>query len=367
MQHDPDVPDLTHDKNDWLLALILDEIRKSKKVSDPASLDKVAQGIAQTTANLYAELILKYLESNLEHIVDKRRIDARHFEERLLQRWKKPIDLLEVFIQMCYEAGKEFNNEYRSTAAKTHDYVFDVLTKLHARGCQISYEILSLLKAGLADGAYARWRTLHEIAAIAYFIEVQGQEVAKRYLKYETVETYRESLEYQEHCRELGYEPPTEKELVATKARYNDVLKTYGTDFGKPYGWIPESALKRRTFAQIEKAVRLDKLRPYYLMACHNVHSGPKGIKFRLGLLKGGPQESMLLAGPSNYGLADPGQAATISLNQITTCLLSTRTTLERLSIMKAMQKLVEQINPAFAEVQLQMEKEEDSRNGDYS
>lgn len=350
---------MTYDKNDWLLSLILDQIKKSKKARDSKSLAKCTKLIISTIIPQFAELILKSIESNLAEILDRRRTYTRQFEERLLKRWKKPIDLLEVLVEICCEAGAELNNEYRGTAAKSHDYVFDVLTRLHARACQISHEILSLLKAGLADGAHARWRTLHEIAVIACFIKDQGQDVAKRYLHYEIMETYREVLEYQKHCHELGYEPLTEKELHRIKMKHDEVLKTYGSDFGKQYGWIPKDILKERTFAGIEKSERFDKLRPYYRMACHNVHSGPKGIEFRLGLLRGGSSRSILLAGPSNYGLADPGQGAAISLNQITTRLLSIRPTIERVSTMKVMQKLVEEINPAFCEVQVQIEKEE--------
>jgi len=362
-QHDYVVLDLAHDKNDWLRALILDEIGKSKKIPDPLLLEKAAKEIVQTTVDQYAELILKFVESNLDGIVDKKRSYARQFEERLLRRWKKPLALLEILVQMCYEAGEELNNECRSTAVESNDYLFDVLTRLHARGCQVSHEILVLLKAGLADGAHARWRTLHEIAVVACFMKDQGSDVAKRYLYHEITETYKEALVYQKHCRRLGYEPLTDKELEAIRKRSEEVLKTYGKDFREEYGWVPKSILIERNFAEIEKHVKLGHLRPYYRTASQNVHSGPKGIGVKLGLLRGGSTKNVLLAGPSDYGLADPGQNAAISLYQITTCLLSIRPTFERLGTMKAMQKLVEQINPAFVEVQLQIEEEEELRS----
>jgi hypothetical protein len=342
-----------------LLDFVLYEIRKSKEISDHVLLDKGAQGTIEKTTDRFAELILKSVESNLDSIVTKRRADTREFHDRLRQRWKKPIDLLEVFIQMCYEAGAELNNEYRSAAAASNDYLFDVLTKLHARACQITYEVLCLLKAGLADGAHARWRTLHEIAVDAYFVKEHGLDVAKRYLLHDTIAIYKDALAYQEHCRRLGYEPLTDREFKVVETRYRQMRETYGSEFAEDYGWVPNNILSKRDFAHMEKHVKLDYLRPYYRMASKNVHSGSKGIKFKLGLMLGGRDESTLIAGPSNYGLADPGQAAAISLHQITICLLSTRTTLERLSVMKALQKLVEQLNPAFVEVQAQIEREE--------
>jgi len=350
---------LTSNKNDWILSLILEKIGKSKKAPS-LSPSRLAKTVVSTIVPKYADLIVKSVKSNLPEILERRRTHERDFEERLLERWKKPLDLLEVLVEISLESGAEVNSEYRSTAAKSHDYVFDVLTRLQARSCQISDEILRLLKAGLADGAHARWRTLHEIAVISYFVKREGQEVAERYLDYGIVETYRESLQYRKHCQQLGQEPPTKEELDRLEMAYDKVLEKYGSDFGAKYGWIPEKVSKERTFAGIEKSVGLDKHRPYYMMACHNVHSGPKGIQFRLGLglLRRPLRTPIILAGPSNYGLADPGQETAISLAQTTTCLLSTRPTIERVSIMGAITKLVDEIQLAFCEAQAQIEKE---------
>ena len=68
------------------------------------------------------------------------------------------------------ESGDLFNESF----GKNNDQVFFVLWRLHARSCQITMEILALLKSGFADGAHARWRTLHEIAVTALFIKQQG-------------------------------------------------------------------------------------------------------------------------------------------------------------------------------------------------
>ena len=94
-------------------------------------------------------------------------------------------------------------------------------------------------------------------------------------------------------------------------------------------------------------------------MACINVHAFAKSLKFRLGLIQDNSRQEILLAGPSNYGLADPAQNAAISLHQITTCLLTTKPTVENLIAISTMQKLVEEIGETFCRVQYQIEKEE--------
>lgn len=284
---------------------------------------------------------------------------SRQFEERLFKKWKNPIDLLETLLCISYETGSAFNEKHRKEACRTNDYVFEALRRLHARGCRIGFEILSLLKSGLADGAHARWRTLHEIAVISFFISEHGENVAKRFIQFEAVEGYKAAIEYQKYCQKLGYELLTKKELQYIKKTYDKAIKTYGKDFGGRYGWIPKNVLKRRHFVDIEKSVKLDKFRPYYRMACHNIHSGSMGIKFTLGLVQNSSKDSLLLAGPSNFGLADPGQGMAISLLQINTCLLTLRPTLDLLITIKAMQKLVDELCLAFCTVQSQIEEEE--------
>jgi len=349
---------MIHNKHDWLASLLREKIRESGKALDSKQQSKLIGDVIQRIVPKFSEVLLKSLKSKMATVLEESRVCQSQFEERLVKRWKRPFDLLEFFLILCREAGSEFNSKYRTEANRTHDYVFVVLTRLHARGCQTACEILALLKSGLADGAHARWRTLHEIATISFFIKDHGQQVAERYLHYTTVETYKEAHEYQKHYRELGDEPLTEKALETIKKRRDQALKVYGEDFCDDYGWIPKEILKKRNFSEIEKSVKLDRLRPYYKWACHNVHSGPTSLVFRLGLIKT-MASSILLAGRSNYGLADPGQGAAISLCQITICLLSTRPTIENLVIIKTIEKLVDEINPLFCDVQKEIEKEE--------
>ena len=143
------------------------------------------------------------------------------------------------------------------------------------------------------------------------------------------------------------------------KRRVEAVCAKYGEDFRQEYGWVPKSILKDRNFKEIERSIRMDRWRPFYKMACLNVHAFAKGLTHRLGLLRSRSRQEVLLAGPSNFGLADPAQNAAISLHQITTGLLTTRPTIERLVAISTMQRLVEQVGTAFCGVQLQIEREE--------
>jgi hypothetical protein len=94
------------------------------------------------------------------------------------------------------------------------------------------------------------------------------------------------------------------------------VIAKYGPDFAKgDYGWAGHHLGKTKpTFRNIEAAMQIDHFRAHYRLASHNVHANPKGVFFKLGTLA---ESQVLLAGPSNAGLADPGHGAAISLSRI--------------------------------------------------
>ena len=343
---------MSHNSDDRLLSILVKVLKDSGKITDPNELSKTLGQIIPEILPECAEILLKELKSRSSKMLKERRLYYQQFEKHLFKNWKRPIDLLEIFLVVSLEAGDELNKEYRDEANKTNDYVFDVLRRLHARACLTASEILALLKGGFADGAHARWRTLHEVAVFSFFISRHGQNVAKRFLDYEIVESYKQAQDYQKHCSELGYKPLTKKELQGLKKEHSAVLNIYGKDFDNRFwGWIPTSILRKRSFKEIEKSVKLDLQRPYYNMACYNVHSGPKGTQFRLGLVQNDSQKELLLTGPSLFGLADAGQGVAISLYQITANFLSTKKTMKRLIIIKTMEKLLGEICSAFYEV----------------
>ena len=301
-----------------------------------------------------AEVIFKSLKKSYPSHQKLHTRDIKLFTKNIKKVWGTSIDLLEMFLLIAIEAGDSFNNEYRESADKKNDYLFETLSRLHARGCQILSEIIVLLKNGFADGAHARWRTLHEIAVIAYFISKHGNDTAERYLYHDTIESYKGALKYQQHCESLGYEPLTDDEFNEMKCTYNSMLSRFGKSYKNPYGWASFSLKKENPkFAEIETDVDLEHMRPYYKMASHNVHANPKGVFFKLGLM---PEEDILLAGPSTIGLADPGHCAAISLLQITATLLTTQTNLDILVILNILILLEKQIGGAFLQTQSGLE-----------
>ena len=270
--------------------------------------------------------------------------------------WKVPLDLLEMHVHIALELGTGFNEQHLKAVKLKRPLLIEVLTRLHARACQVASEILILLKSGFSDGAMARWRTLHEIAVTALFIKKHGEKMAKSYLCYEAIESYKAALQYQKYCKRLGYESFSPDEMKAMEDASSNAINEFSKSFGANYGWAA-SVLKNfnRSFAQIEENIGLHHLRPYYKMASQNVHADPTGVIYRLGL----NGERFLLAGPSNMGLADPGHSTAISLLQVTSCLLLLQPTLDNIVLAKVMMILSDEIGIAFLRAHKEIEARE--------
>jgi hypothetical protein len=298
---------------------------------------------------------------NASEILQKNNEDAEAFRKRLNELWKDPFDLLELFLMLSTEAGAKFNRDNRPIALEQNGYVFEALTRLHAKACLIGQEIITLMKNGYASGAHARWRSLHEITVTASFIKDHGNEVAERYLLYDRIEVYtlfkdylKDNDLYKKHTDTLGYTPygslEEMKEAEISKKRLCDDNK-FGKSFGDSYGWAAKALGNRpHNFKEIEKDVKLDHLRPFYNMANHFVHAGPRGIYFNIGI-SDSHDENILLAGHSDSGLADPGSNMAVSLYYMNKALLTTRPTVENLIFLRVAGLLVDEINDELLKV----------------
>jgi len=252
--------------------------------------------------------ILLALHASWAEEAEGQQLDRAGFCERLHARWGEGIDLLRMHLTVSREFGDLANTTLRREEEQESPVLADVLLRLHARACQVTDEIACLLSGGFSDGAMARWRTLHEIAAVALFLRQHGEQVAQRYVDHEVIESARAARDYDECCERLGYAAMGEAELQEVRQRHAEVVAKYGPDFDGPYGWAAEAlGLKRPRLRDVQVGAGIDHMRAHYRLASHNVHANPKGVFFKLGLLG---DVDVLLAGASNAGLSEPGQNA---------------------------------------------------------
>ena len=325
-------------------------------------LDKTVEDIVtQLLTNLpklVSELTENYLEifkHDMDHKLKQQKRQHLAFESKLYEKWKEPLNLLEYFLTLAMELGSEFNHDFRPIAAQRKNHLFEALTRLHSRSSQVSFEILTLLKSGFADGAHARWRTLHEIAVVAVFLAEYGDDVANRYLCHELIDSYKAANIYQKNCVRLGCEPLSTAEMAVFEKLYQKAKDQFGSSFCTDYGWAATIIDKKPIrFSDIEEKVKMEHMRSYYKLASNNVHANPKGVYYRLGLSQ--TNKDILLAGPSNTGLADPANGTVISICQITTSLLLREPNLDRVVASKALLSLSGDIQELFTKTQLDLE-----------
>ena len=268
------------------------------------------------------------------------------FRSRLCGRWKTGISKLHMLVTMGRELGDNINRDARKNLDTLGPMVVDALTRLHARSCQVAEEVIVLLETGFANGAMARWRTMHEIAVTAAFISEHGNDCAQRYADHQIVESYRGAQEYEAVHKRLGYAPIPPKDLDEIRTRYDKIIQRHGKAFGGQYGWAAKDLPGvQPTFKEIEKAVKIDHLRGHYRMASHGVHANPKGIFFSMTSIF--PTE-VLLAGASNSGLADAGAGAAHSLLMVSATLLSLSPNFDHQVAVRMMGLLGDEIGSAF-------------------
>ena len=334
-------------------------------IGEEQELDKLYQEHLAKVEKLAPEIIevmtapiLVGVKKDMPSILKSHRKEMKGFEKRLHKEWEKPLDLLETFVILAFEAGADFNDKFRKEEAEAQNHVFDALTRLHARACQIASEILILLKSGFADGAHARWRSLHEVTVVASFIKTNGSDVAERYMLHDNIESYKAANLHQQYYSILGEEPIPEDEYNSIRAVRDKLIARFGTSYKNNYGWAA-SVLNNPdpNFSDIEKNAGFDHLRPYYKLASHNVHANPKGLMFKLGLL--GNTHDLLLAGPSNFGFTDPAQGTLFSLGLVTATLVTTKPTVDNLVMCNVLLKLESEITEEFFKVQKDIENRE--------
>lgn len=301
-------------------------IQKTKKVSlrdlSPEAIFGDLELMQEALKAIHKE-VFEQERKRLMNKVSENRRDLVGFEDRLYERWHEPLDLLEMMIQLSVDLGEK----QKRRLGKDKEFITNVkhvaLLKIHARSILIAREILVLLKAGYVDGAHARWRSLHEIAVISFFLQDNEELVSERYLNHTYIRRAEELKDYQYYCDRTGYSKYSNEELKAYDTVSNNLVKKYGIDYdySQGYGWIPKSILKDRNFKKLEKSTKMDHLRPYYNWSSNQVHGGSHAFEY-LGVPED-DRDKILFIGPSNYGLTDPLHSAALSVMHITMNFLS--------------------------------------------
>lgn len=275
---------------------------------------KALPGIISEATKATAKSLLRRLRKDWPQAAEQRQLECDAFLFSHVSWWEDALDQLRMLQVMAVEEAQAEGLRIRKSRAKRNLAKRDVQFRLHVRICQVGDEILTLLENGFADGAMARWRTLHELVVVALLIYDHDDDLAQRYLDHEYVEAWRAAVMYQNVRVPSGDKPYSAKQMAAFTADREAMLVKYGKSFGGDWGWAAHHLkVKAPAFGDLEAAAGRVGLRSHYKMASYNVHAGPKGIAFRHGA---GDNQDANLAGRSMYGLEEPGCNTAFALAQ---------------------------------------------------
>lgn len=314
------------------------------------NLDEALGDVLSNTISDIAEATTKSLRKTTKKMIKDHAKAQRGFAKALEQVWHEPLGLLQSVIVISDESADAYF--LRSDEHTKDDYVCEALTYILAKASQVAKEVLLLLCNGYPDGAQARWRKIHELAVIALFIHERGNTVAAMYMDHHAVEVYQSASEYNRHCKQSGAPEIPSGEIADLHKHYENMLDEHGVSFRFDYGWASDALeMKKPTFKDIESATELEFKRVEYRAASANVHANPSGVFSSLGLLY---DDSLILSGPSSFGLAGPGIATVESLKVIVVSLLTHGANIDCLVTCRIIETFCVEATEAFEAVEME-------------
>lgn len=264
--------------------------KKLEEATTQEEADKIVKRFEEMDlSNFYVQMYIdmandttKYMRDTMHEEVMIFRAEEQEFLAVQEQKWSKAFVASESMYIMVLEATESYVesvNELSQEELKEHFYTFTAMQHIQGRALQQYIEIITLMKNGFPDGAYARWRSMYELTVISSFVTEYGEVVAKEFINSsETEDRY-------EWARASGIFPAKKKHIT-----FNDIQQRCGI----------ESNIWQRQ----------------YVLANKTVHASPQGTFARLGNMK---TANVIPVGRSDYGITTPAEHSAISLSQITT------------------------------------------------
>ena len=210
------------------------------------------------------------------------RAEEKSFLESFGRDWGSAFTTSECFYVIVSRAVAEYEQSVAELSELERGMKINTYTALYniyRRASQQFAEIMTLVKNGFSDGAFARWRSMHELVVIASFVRKYGEPVAEKFI-----------------------------EASDSEDRY---------DWAMASGAFRETK-RHVTFGDILKLTDMNDevWKENYTVANQTVHASPQGTFGRLGEDSGG-------SGRSGYGIAAPAIQSANTLALITSMLLS--------------------------------------------
>lgn len=194
---------------------------------------------------------------------------------------------------------------------------------------------------------------MYELSAIFVLITNHSDDVASRFLNHQSIKKYRQATQFKNYYKKLGYSF-SNSNYKKLEAEYNRLLTLYGKEFKEDYGWIPKSILTDQNFKGLTRILSLDHYLPFYDESNNQLHGGSKGF-YRMGLTHK-QQNKLLLAGPTDFGLADPLQNTVYCLKLINATYLNSKDNIEDMIKLGVLHEFTKDIGDTAVKIQNDLE-----------
>lgn len=338
-----------------VLEITEEDLREVESAIEKA-LEVMPEAIHLAVENA-SKLLFKSLKKrwNNEYLAQQNELQA--FKESMEQRWGEGFGYLRMLLTCCREIGAQTFKRHNKSRSKRQKLRRWVLVRLHTRACQVADEIICLIENGFAEGAMARWRTLHELSVIAILISDGDEDLAERYILHDAVEVKRQADEYEASQVPLGGAPISKRERKEIDREYLAALGRYGTTFAHPYGWAAKHLnQKKPTFKDLQLAADRADMGSYYKLASFNIHASARSLFFNLSAM--GDQD-ILLAGRCNAGFVEPGERMANTLTLITILYVGTASNFDLLIALECLIYIRDAVGPALRKADRRLLKDE--------
>ena len=166
--------------------------------------------------------------------------EEKLFSEHLQSSWGIGIAWMKQYRRKCFEIWNSWKWYIkRECISMKNPYTYAALQAIHGKAMLVYAEIICLLENGFPDGAYAHYRSLYELWAVAEFLHNDSDEVSKAFIESIDSKSNSESGHYKWAKKSNRF---TDKEEVIISNIVSEAHKTFSNNFDKP---ISNTKLKK--------------------------------------------------------------------------------------------------------------------------
>ncbi len=315
------------------------------------TLEEVTQAISKAVPEAVgaaADVIVDHLLQSVRENAAQLRTAQANRVQSVQRKWGVALDELDFLRHLVLEWGHEAF-ELRSGPYASPNTAF-ALSRLLTRTYDVVGEIVVLGRNGYADGALARWRSLHELCVIAMFLAKQSDQCALMYLSHHRVE----ELKLLDVDRSSGTanvkDIHSDRRIGRLRREKAALVARFGKAFAGDYGWASvELGAARTTFRDLESHVGLHLLRRGYQRANSTVHGGALATLTRVSL-----SDSTIdgAAVPPAYGCEIAANFAASSLSMLVAELCMETESADLLTMSAVVHKHAMRIRESIADTQ---------------